>query len=209
MKSQNSVEASPLAERTMSHAGRGYTFARCIDLSKAQVVVASRSHDQCRALLEHLASISRPQDGGPLVLLLLARLATVAGAWLDGELRIELRADDEGTGTIVDVMTTLGYGMAERVFPRFRFAVPLSEFEGAMTRVPEMTWPLLLEKCEGCIKLSATRDVRMHTMPPAIGGCDGVQELLAGSPGRSEGPSGPEPLPEPLALSHAVGPSGT
>jgi hypothetical protein len=141
-----------------------YTFARCINVTKNQIVEASRSHDECKALLEHLSSISRPMDGGPLVLLLFGRLGTVAGAWLDGELRIELAAD--GEGTTFDMVNTLGFGMAERVFPRFRFAVPLGEFEGAMARVPEIIWPLTLEKREGSVTLSATRRVRMSTMPP-------------------------------------------
>jgi hypothetical protein len=141
-----------------------YTFERCIDLGKAPIVQAAQSREQCKALLDHLSSISRPQDGGPLVLLLFARLATISGAWLDGNVRIDLTADEEGT--IFDVMTTLGGGMAERVFPRFRFAVPLSEFEGATTRVPAMIWPLKLEKRAGCITLTATEKVRRSTMPP-------------------------------------------
>jgi hypothetical protein len=144
----------------------GYAFSRCIDVSRGQIVLASRSHDECRALLDHLASISRPMDGAPLVLLLLARLGTVAGAWLDGELQIELTAD--GEGTIFDMMTSLGFGLAERVFPRFRFAVPLGEFEGAMARVPEIIWPLTLEKRGGSIALSATQRVRSSTMPPPM-----------------------------------------
>ena len=64
------------------------------------------------------------------------------------------------------MVNTLGFGMAERVFPRFRFAVPLGEFEGAMARVPEIIWPLTLEKREGSVTLSAPRRVRMSTMPP-------------------------------------------
>jgi hypothetical protein len=141
-----------------------YTFARCIHISKAEIVEAAQSRDRCRALLFHLSSISRPRDGAPLVLLLFARLATLAGAWLDGDLRIELTADDGGT--VFDVTTTLGFGLAERVFPQFRFAVPLGEFEGAVARVPPMIWPLRLEKRRARITLSATEQVRVSTIPP-------------------------------------------
>jgi hypothetical protein len=112
--------------------------------------------------------------GGPLVLLLFARLATVAGAWLDGNLRIDLTAGAGSTG--VDVLTTLGFGIAERVFPRFRFAVPLAEFEGAIARVPPMIWPLKLEKREVCITLTATKSVRMSTRPPPDDPHDPVTE---------------------------------
>jgi hypothetical protein len=144
-----------------------YSFSRCIQVSKAEIIEASRSHDRCRALLEHLSSISRPKDGGPLVLLLFARLGTVAGGWLDGTLRVELTA--EGEGTVVDVLVTLGFDMAERVFPRFRFAVPLGEFEGAIARVPEIIRPLMLGTGGGSITLSATDRARARasTMPPS------------------------------------------
>ena len=137
---------------------------RCIEVTRGDILAATESRQACKIFLDRLATISRPQHGGPLLLLLFARMATTACEWLDGDLRIELVANDGRTS--VDVQTALGFGAAERVFPPFEFNLPLDEFMGAITRVPQMIWPLALKVSEGRILLSATSEVRASTMPP-------------------------------------------
>jgi hypothetical protein len=50
----------------------------------------------------------------------------------------------DAEATVVEVLTELGLGMHERVFPSFRMAVPLEEFTRAVERVPHMIAPLSL-----------------------------------------------------------------
>jgi hypothetical protein len=139
---------------------------RCIELTRAEIIDATRSRQSCKALVDRMSKISRPKDGGPLLLLLFARMATIACDWLDGDLRIELVADSRST--ICDMLTELGQGAGERVFPPFRMSLPLEEFIGAIERVPQMIWPLSLKKGKGTLTLSATNEIRTSTMPPAI-----------------------------------------
>src|SRR5260221_5473658 len=94
----------------------GFTFTRCIYLTKAEIARAAQSSAECGAIVEHLATIARPHDGAPLLLLLFARLATVACDWLDGDLFIVLEAHQPWS-TRVTVATALGSGMREKVFP--------------------------------------------------------------------------------------------
>jgi hypothetical protein len=129
-------------------------------------MAATETRESCKALLDQLSTISRPKDGGPLMLLLFARMATVACEWLDGDLRIDLTS--QGDVTICNVLTELGQGAGERVFPPLFMNLPLEEFEGAITRVPQMIWPLSLAKRPGLIRLSASTTVRSSTAPPSI-----------------------------------------
>ena len=158
-----------------------YTFTRGIHLSKAAIIEATESREQCKALLEHLSSISRPNDGAPLILLLFARLATLACDWLDGDLRVELEmvsgirgGSEKGepararNATLVTVMVEMGGGFRERVFSGIEMRVPLDEFTGAIERVPQMVQPLLAKRTPNGLVLTATEEVRTSTLAPAI-----------------------------------------
>jgi hypothetical protein len=141
-------------------------LARMIEIAREDIVAATGSRAECRAFLERTAAIARPQNGGPLLLLLFSRMATLACEWLDGDLRIELVA--QGEDTLVDVQLTVGFGGAERVFPRSTFHVPLSEFRGAIERVPQMIWPLSVTQGSKRMLLRASSEVRTSTLPPSI-----------------------------------------
>src|SRR5438552_2120940 len=86
-----------------------FTFTRCIRFNKAEIIRASSSSAACRALLEHFAAIAKPHDGAPVLLLLFARLATMACDWLDGDLFITMDARTPWI-TIVTIATELGDG---------------------------------------------------------------------------------------------------
>jgi len=144
-----------------------FTFKRCIYLSKTEIIRASESSTACRALLEHFASIAKPHDGAPLLLLVFARLATVACDWLDGDLFIVMEARRPWS-TVVTVATELGSGMREKVFPSIELEVPLTEFAGAVERIPQMVHPLVAEITQHQILLSATEHVRTSATPPEV-----------------------------------------
>lgn len=128
---------------------------------------AGESSTECRALLEHLAAIAKPRDGAPLMLLLFARIATVACDWLDGDLFIRMDAR-RPFGTRVTVATELGLGMREKVFPSFDLNVPLDEFTRAVERIPQMVHPLVAEIAQDQLLLSASAHVRASTVPPEV-----------------------------------------
>jgi hypothetical protein len=140
-------------------------IARPLDLGEADIKAAMASRDDARALLEHLAACAAPNTGGAKVLLVLARMATTACDWLDGDLAIDLRAD--GDVTRLDVATELGGGLRERVFPALVIGAPLAEFARAIERVPHMVAPLAIGgRSASRITLGATAAVRRTSIPP-------------------------------------------
>jgi hypothetical protein len=102
-----------------------------------------------------------------LMLLLFARLATVACDWLDGDLFIAMEARRPFV-TRVTIATELGSGMREKVFPSFDMNVPLDELTGAVERIPQMVHPLMAEIAQGHLLLSASAHVRASTTPPEV-----------------------------------------
>jgi hypothetical protein len=142
-------------------------ITRCLDLGEADIAKAVASRESTRALLDHLSRIGKPSSGAPKLLLLLARLATTACDWLDGDLRIEIVGDEQVS--VVEIMTELGGGTRERVFSAFVMQVPLSEFVRAVERVPHMIAPLGVKvQTARRIVLTATEQVRLTTMPPPM-----------------------------------------
>lgn len=138
---------------------------RCHQLTDGDLSVAMQSRDTCRALLEHLAAISKPNDGGAKLLILFARLATSECSWIDGDMRIEMVGD--GEVSVVEIMTELGGGMRERLFPPFVMNVPLAEFSRAVERVPHMTDPLAIHsKTEHRVVFTVDAEARRSTSPP-------------------------------------------
>jgi len=113
---------------------------RCLELSDRDITSAIADRRLAKALLDQLAKVSKPSDGAPKLLLMFAKIAAQQVDWIDGALRVELVGD--GEVTTVEVLTELGLGMHERVFPSFKMAVPLEEFARAVERVPHMIEPL-------------------------------------------------------------------
>jgi hypothetical protein len=160
----------------------GFTLERCIQLTKEEIVRASASSANCRALLERFAQIAKPQDGAPLLLLVFARLATIACDWLDGDLFIEMEARRETTR--VTVATELGAGMREKVFPSVVLDVPLDEFTRAIERIPSMIHPLVAEVAADHLLLHASARVRNSSIPDEIE----IDSALLGSRARGNPP---------------------
>ena len=141
---------------------------RCFELTERDIATAVETRDGARELLGHLSEISEPNGGAAKSLLLLARMATSACEWLDGELRVEIVGDHEIS--VVEVQEDLGGGMRERVFQPLPFKAPLDEFSRAVERVPHMVSPLsILAKTTRHITLGATAEAqRSSLLPPPI-----------------------------------------
>ncbi|HEY8040236.1 MAG TPA: hypothetical protein VIF15_10610 [Polyangiaceae bacterium] len=140
-------------------------IARCLDLREKDIADAVATRDATRTLLARLAEVSAPDTGAAKVLLVLARMATTACGWIDGDLFIDLQA--EGDATVVDVGTELGGGLRERLLSPFTLDAPLAEFTRAVDRVPHLVAPLRLRgKSARRMTLSATELVRRTSIPP-------------------------------------------
>lgn len=141
------------------------TLERCAEITDDVVAEAIASRSAMRALLARAAEIARPMEGAARVLVAFARMATTACDWLDGDLVVEIVGDDEVC--VVEVMSELGGGFRERVFPSFTLHVSLDEFVRAVRLVPRMVLPLRMKQREGRLIFSATEAVRASTRPPA------------------------------------------
>ncbi len=138
---------------------------RCFSLRDEDVAEAVGSRGTTRALLDHLGTIAKPNEGAPKILLVFARMATTACDWLDGELRVELVGD--GEISVIEVMTELGGGLRERALPSFAVGVPLSEFARAVERVPRMIEPLLVKaKTDRRLVLVSRVERAGRSLPP-------------------------------------------
>jgi hypothetical protein len=138
---------------------------RCLDIAEKDILAAMESRENCRDLLDHVARIALPNQGAPKLLLVLARMATSACDWVDGELRIEMVGD--GEVTVVELMSELGGGMRERVLPSFSMQVPIAEFTRAVERVPHMIEPLTTKAASPRrVVFTASEEYRYTTAPP-------------------------------------------
>ena len=140
---------------------------RCVDLSEADIEDATGDRASLRALLQRMAEVARPGEGAAKVLLVFARMASMACDWLDGDLTVELMGD--ATTTIVDLLTDLGGGLRERVVPSAVLAVPLKELTSAVDRMPHVILPLsVLSRTERRVVLGATAAVRRSSLPAPL-----------------------------------------
>jgi hypothetical protein len=138
---------------------------RCLELSEKDITSALADRRLAKALVDQLSRVSKPNDGSPKLLLVFARLATQNCEWIDGALRVDMIAD--GDTTRVEVLTDLGLGMSERVFPSFVMRVPLEEFSRAVERVPHMIEPLTIAtKTAKKMSLTASEETRRNSAPP-------------------------------------------
>lgn len=124
------------------------SFDRCSDIGATHVEQAIASRVSLRAFFDRAAEVSRPEDGGPKVLLACAAL--VGSDWLDGELRIELEGDENETrlSMLIDA------GFRERIFPVIKLRVPFDEFARAIRLAPHLVAPLTSRERAGMLILS-------------------------------------------------------
>lgn len=144
------------------------SIQRCADLSQRDVEAASGTRDDLRALLDHLASVSRPKEGAGRVLLVFRELARGTCDWMEGELRLELIAYEDDQ-TLVEALADLGGGMRERVFPPFVLRAPLAEFRQAFKKAADVLEPLTLKADQvGRLVAIGTGQAVPTQMPPAV-----------------------------------------
>jgi len=108
------------------------SLGRCIDVPEREVIAALVSRDECAALLERIASTTPPRSAIRALSTVLARLATPACAWLEGELAVELFEEDDGTK--VRVMSEIGAGLRERVLPPITLEAAVEDVLGEIGR---------------------------------------------------------------------------
>ena len=138
---------------------------RCFDVTNDDIVAAVESREATLALLRHLAAVSQPDTGGPKVVLVFAMMATAACEWLDGALRVDLKAS--GSKTNIDVTSELGGGLLERVFPTLRLDVEIGELARTISRAEKRIAPLRVQSSTATrIVLIATEAERRSTKPP-------------------------------------------
>jgi hypothetical protein len=138
---------------------------RCFDVTNDDIVAATESRETTLDLLLHLAAVSQPDTGAPKVVLVFAMMATAACEWLDGALRVDLKA--AASKTQIDVTSELGGGLLERVFPTLRFDVEIGELSRTIGRAEKRIAPLRVLSSTGThIVLGATEAERRSTMPP-------------------------------------------
>ena len=138
---------------------------KCFELSDEDLLTAVESREDTLALLRHLADIASPNTGAAKVLVVFARMGTVACEWFDGDLRVDIKSD--GASCTIEVTAELGMGMRERICPSLVYGVPLEEFTRAVERVPDRIRPLTVRaQTAKLLSLGVTEEVRHTSMPP-------------------------------------------
>jgi hypothetical protein len=148
----------------------------CQDLTDAQISEVIESRDDVRVLLEHLAIVARPGQGGPRVLLLFARLATPECDWLEGALQVVLKGD--GQGTAIESYAEIGAGLRERVVPRVVLPVPVDEFLDVIARFPHLIAPLAVFEASGSHAVLGAHEAE-HRVADSVLPDDDEAELAA------------------------------
>ncbi len=165
---------------------------QCRQITEAHIAEAIETREDTRALLEHAASISAPRQGGARILLVFAKIAREGSDWVDGALRVELRAAADGS--VVDVYAEIGAGLRERVLPSFTMRLPLAELLAAIKRVPDALSPLsLAEPVSGGVEHVVLRAGEVRKPAEAEGAAPASER------GRDE-PIARMPSPNPLSL---------
>ncbi|MCA9589174.1 MAG: hypothetical protein KC657_27880 [Myxococcales bacterium] len=116
----------------------------CRDLTDADIDAAVASSETMGALLSLMERLAKPEQGAPKILSAIARIAASECVWMDGDLRVEIDGDAQRTS--IAVLSELGAGFREAVFPRLKLDVPLEEFSRAIRLAPQLYAPLVQVK---------------------------------------------------------------
>lgn len=114
---------------------------RCADLNEEHAVEAAASAESLVLLLERVAQVARPGDGGAALLSTLGRIAS-ASLWLDAGFCIEITGDD--VDSKLEIFADHG-ATRERVVPATMLAVPVVEFIAAVETDRDVVGPLRAE----------------------------------------------------------------
>lgn len=169
-------------------------------LAPATTMDDALPRDRVFALLDRMAQVARPRQGGPRVLFVLARLATCD--WLDGDLRVSVASD--GSRTTIELMVFDGL-VTTRLRPSVDMDVPFGEMELGVDRIAEWLAPLSVsERVPGRrFDLAVQYDDegaeeasdRPTARPPAEVATMGVHKLAR----RTEPPKRPSRVPPPIS----------
>lgn len=121
------------------------------DLRREHLVAGAASLASLRALLTHVSTIARAEQGSARILALFALLHSAD--WLEGELCVEISGE---LPTTFALYTEHGFGIRERLLPAFTLAVSRAEFERAVEAAPQLVTPLHIVRPEGMLVLSAS-----------------------------------------------------
>lgn len=103
---------------------------RCRDLTEEHASEAAASAEKLTLLLERVAQVACPGDGGSSLLSTLGRIAT-SSRWIDGGCCIEITGDD--VDSTLEIFADHG-ATRERLVPATVLAVPVEEFIAAIDR---------------------------------------------------------------------------
>ena len=137
---------------------------RCVDLTEDHIDDGLKSVVRMRALLDHLARIAKPKEGAAKILVAISRIATTSCEWLEGTLHVEV--DDILGATEIAVMSDLGGGMRELIFPRLLLTVDYEEMVNAVKVAPKLIIPLKY-RVRGD-RMILKRDVPGTVAPPSF-----------------------------------------
>jgi len=184
------------------------SLKRCWDLTDAHIAEALETRATMAQLLRDLAQVARPNDGGPKILIALARMATPRCDWLEGSVRLELERVEEDR-TQITVMEDLG-GVREIVFPRLVVNVPFAELERSVRVAPRAIEPLRVQKvAEGALVLAHRRTRSSRAIPKVELADDCVRRSqpppMISAPG-ARAPRAGKPPPVPPAAARAAPP---
>jgi hypothetical protein len=114
---------------------------RCGDLNEEHAHEAAGSPRDLSALLERVAQVARPGDGGAALLSTLARVAD-SSTWIDGGISNEITGDD--VDSTLEIFSDHG-ATRERVVPATSLAVPVDEFIAAVESGGDVVGSLRVE----------------------------------------------------------------
>jgi hypothetical protein len=174
-------------------------LTRCVDLKGDHVATAVQSSEAMSALVRRFAQIAKPESGGALILVALARLGTTACDWIDGELHIELLS--EGSQTRIVVASSIGAGLREAPFPSVLIGIPLAEFTRMIAKTPRIIEPLKMAQTAKGLVLTATEEARRTSLPPPMVSID--PRSIIGLPPQAV----PSPSPSALGTAEAEKPT--
>ncbi len=126
----------------------------CAQLTSVHADEAVASADAFRTFLTWAASVARPEEGAPKLLMAIARLADAD--WVEGSPRTEIRGDD--SATTVAVFSDHGMGVSERLAPPAQLAVPFEEFTRAVELAPQLLGDLQVLVEDAAISLTPLED---------------------------------------------------
>ena len=146
----------------------GYAhITRCAELTEGDIVGAPLPNRRLsKVLLERLAKVARPGEGAPKILHLLARMAGKEVDWIEGVLRVEILT--EGDGVSIEVLTDLGAGMQERVFPSLKMGAPFKEFARMAEHKQRTLEPLIVGKKATNRRVLEAPGERLTSMPQPV-----------------------------------------